>query len=122
MIDLIINLLTPIFVSMGASAADVGNYIRSVGGYIYAILAALAVMIVVMVAAQFVVKKGTRHVVRWSAGLAWVLVVLLCVNLICYGPLYARVQRHRLRQQRRRLRPRHQHPPVPGQRRLHHER
>ena len=34
MIDLIINLLTPIFVSMGASAADVGNYIRSVGGYI----------------------------------------------------------------------------------------
>ena len=76
---------------MGASAADVGNYIRSVGGYIYAILAALAVMIVVMVAAQFVVKKGTRHVVRWSAGLAWVLVVLLCVNLICYGPLYATV-------------------------------
>ena len=91
MIDFIINLLTPIFVSMGASAADVGNYIRTVSGYIYAILAALLVAIVVMVVAQFVVKKGTRHVVRWSAGLAWVLVVLLCVNLICYGPLYATV-------------------------------
>lgn len=91
MIDFIINLLTPVFVSMGASAADVGNYIHSVSGYIYAILAALLVMIVVMVATQFVVKKGARHVVRWSAGLAWVLVVLLCVNLICYGPLYATV-------------------------------
>ena len=30
MIDFIINLLTPVFVKMGASAADVGNYIRSV--------------------------------------------------------------------------------------------
>ena len=91
MIDFIINLLTPVFVKMGASAADVGNYIRSVSGYIYAILAALLVMVIVMVAAQFVVKKGTRHVVRWTAGLAWILVVLLCVNLICYGPLYATV-------------------------------
>ena len=78
MIDFIINLLTPVFVKMGASAADVGNYIRSVSGYIYAILAALLVMVIVMVAAQFVVKKGTRHVVRWTAGLAWILVVLLC--------------------------------------------
>lgn len=91
MIDFIINLLTPVFVSMGASAADVGNYIRMVSGYIYAILGALVVMVIVMVAVQFVVKKGARHVVRWSAGLAWVLVVLLCVNLICYGPLYATV-------------------------------
>lgn len=91
MLDFIINLLTPVFVSMGASAADVGNYIRMVSGYIYAILGALVVMVIVMVAVQFVVKKGARHVVRWSAGLAWVLVVLLCVNLICYGPLYATV-------------------------------
>ena len=44
----IINLLTPVFVKMGASAADVGNYIRSVSGYIYAILAALLVMVIVM--------------------------------------------------------------------------
>lgn len=91
MIDFIINLLTPIFVSMGASAADVGNYIRIVSGYLYVILGALLVMVIVMIAAQFVVKKGTRHVVRWSAGLAWVLVTVLCVNLICYGPLYATV-------------------------------
>lgn len=89
MIEILINLLTPVFVKMGASAADVGNYVRSVGSYIYAILATLLVMVVVMVAAHFVVKKGDRHVVRWSAGLAWVLVVVLCANMICYGPLHA---------------------------------
>ena len=91
MIELLIKLLTPLFVSMGASAVDVGNYIRSVSAYIYVILAALLVMIVVMVAAHFVVKKGTRHVVRWTAGIAWVLVVVVVVNLICFGPLYSTV-------------------------------
>ena len=70
MIDFIIDLLTPIFVKMGASAADVDNYIRSVSSYIYAILAALLVMVIIMAAARFLVKKGTRHVVRWTAGLA----------------------------------------------------
>ena len=34
MLDFLIDLLTPIFVSMGASAADVGNYDRTVVGYV----------------------------------------------------------------------------------------
>lgn len=91
MIDLLINLVTPIFVSMGASAADISNYIHLVSGYIYAVFAVLLVTIVVIVAARFVVKKGTRHVVRWTAVGAFLLAVLLVVNLICYGPLYATV-------------------------------
>ncbi len=91
MIDLLIELLTPVFVSMGASAADVSNYIRSLSGYVYAVLAALAVMVVVMIAAQFVVKKGTRHVVRWTSALAFLMVIVLIINLICYGPMYATV-------------------------------
>lgn len=91
MIDILINLLTPMFEAMGASAADVSNYIRGLSGYIYAIFGLLAVMIAVMVAAHFVVKKGTRHVVRWSAVLAFVMAVVLIVNLICYGPMYATV-------------------------------
>ncbi len=90
MIDLLIELLTPIFVKMGASPADVSNYIRILGGYIYAIVIAFAVMVVVMIAAHFV-KKGARHVVRWTSGLAFLLVVVLIVNLICYGPMYATV-------------------------------
>ena len=91
MLDVLINLLTPIFVSMGASAADVANYVRAAGGYVYAILGILAAVIVVMVAAQFVVKKGARHVVRWTGALAGVLAVLLVVNLVCFGPMYPMV-------------------------------
>ena len=81
MIDILINLLTPMFEAMGASAADVSNYIRGLSGYIYAIFGLLAVMIAVMVAAHFVVKKGTRHVVRWSAVLAFVMAVVLIQSL-----------------------------------------
>lgn len=91
MLDFLIDMLTPLFQSMGASAADVGNYIRTIGGYIYAILGVLLVTVIVMVAVHFVVKKGARHVARWSAGLACVLAVVLIVNLICYGPMYATV-------------------------------
>ncbi len=82
MIDLLIDLLTPIFLSMGASAADVANYLRALSGYVYTIVAALVVMVAVMVGTHFLVKKGTRHVVRWSSALAFVLVVVLVVNLI----------------------------------------
>lgn len=91
MIDLLINLLTPMFEAMGASAADVSNYIRSLSGYVYGILGLFAAMVLVMVAAHFVVKKGTRHVVRWSSILAFVMAVVLIVNMICYGPMYATV-------------------------------
>lgn len=91
MLDFLINLLTPVFESMGASATDVGNYVRTIGGYIYAILGVLLATVIIMVVVHFVVKKGIRHVVRWSAGLACVLAVVLIVNLICYGPMYATV-------------------------------
>ena len=91
MLDILIDLLTPVFVSMGASAADVANYVRAAGGYVYAILGILAAVVVVMVAAQFVVKKGARHVVRWTGALAGVLAIVLVVNLVCFGPMYAMV-------------------------------
>ena len=88
MINLIIDLVTPMLVNFGASAADVASYLTSLSTYIYVILGSLLAMIVVMIAAHFV-KKGSRHVVRWTAAVAWVLVVLLVVNMICYGPMNA---------------------------------
>lgn len=88
MIQLLIDLLTPIFTSMGVSATDVQTYVNMLSGYIYTIIGLLAVAIIVMVAAHFLVKKGTRHVVRWSAGLAWVLAVAIIANIMCFGPLY----------------------------------
>lgn len=89
MTDLLINLLTPILAPLGVSAADVNIYVNLVSGYLYVILIGLLVMAAVMVAAHFVLKKGDRHVARWTAAIAWVLVVLVTVNTICFGPLYA---------------------------------
>lgn len=86
MIQLIIDLVTPLLVNFGASAADVASYLTSLSTYIYVILGSLLAMIVVMVVAHCA-KKGNRHVIRWTAAIAWVLVVLLVVNLICYGPM-----------------------------------
>lgn len=88
MLQFIVNLLTPIFSSMGVSPVDVQQYVETCSGYIYGILAALLVMAVVMAAAHWLVKKGSRHVVRWGAAVAGVLVVTLLANLVCFGPLY----------------------------------
>ena len=91
MIDLLINWLTPTFVNMGASAADVANYLHAVESYIYWGVGALALMIVIMIAAHWLAKKGTRHVIRWTAALAFVTAVVVLVNAVCYGPLNALV-------------------------------
>lgn len=88
MIDFLIELLTPIFVGMGASVADVSNYMHMLSTYIYVIFGLILAVIVVMIAARFVVKKGTRHVVRWTSVVAFVLAALIIVNMICYGPMY----------------------------------
>ena len=85
--DLIINLLTPIIVSMGASAADVANYVHAVEPQINIIMIALAIMILIMILAHWLVKKGNRHVVRWTAAIAWLVVVVICANAMVQGPL-----------------------------------
>lgn len=90
MINLLANLLRPIFSSMGVSEADLISYLTQLSGYVYFILAALVVMIVVLVAAMKV-KKGLKHIVRWQAVLAFVVIVTVVVNMICYGPMYGNV-------------------------------
>ena len=45
---------------MGVSPTDVATYVNNFGGYIYAILGTFVLAVVVIVAAQFVVKKGRR--------------------------------------------------------------
>ena len=88
MLQFLINVLTPIFGGMGVSPEDVQQYVNDLGGYIYAILGTLLLAIVVIVAAQFVIKKGTRHVVAINACLAWVLITTILANVICFGPMY----------------------------------
>ena len=88
MLQWLIWMLTPIFTKMGVSEVDVQTYVNSLSGYIYAIFGSLLLAVAVMVAAHFFAKKGTRHVVRWTAGLSWALVVVVLANVISFGPMY----------------------------------
>ena len=86
MVQVLSNLLGPIFTPMGVSQADLESYLGMVTNYIWVILIGLAVMIVVMFLAHLA-KKGSRHVVRWTAVVAWLALVAVVANLICFGPL-----------------------------------
>lgn len=90
MINFLAKVLGPIFAGLGVSEADFQAYLTQLSGYVYAIIALLVVMIVVLVLAQKA-KKGFRHVIRWQAVLAFVAIVTILVNVICYGPMYSNV-------------------------------
>lgn len=90
MINFLAKVLGPIFANFGVSEADFQAYLTQLSGYVYFIVAMLVVMIVVLVAAQKA-KKGFRHVIRWQAVLAFVAIVTILVNVICYGPMYSNV-------------------------------
>ena len=90
MTGFLVNLLSPVFSSLGVSQADLTSYIEKLIGYVIAILALLVVMIVVMVVAHKA-KKGFRHVIRWQAAIAFIAIVAVLVNVICYGPMYNNV-------------------------------
>ena len=68
MTNLLANLLSPIYSPMGVSTADFTSYLKMCSGYIYAILAALVIMVVVLAAAGKA-KKGLRALIRWNADL-----------------------------------------------------
>lgn len=88
MLQFLIDWLTPVFTNMGVSETDVERYVHTLGGYIYAIVGLFVVAVAVMIAAHWVVKKGTRHVVRWGAGISWILIVTVLANIISFGPMY----------------------------------
>lgn len=91
MVDFLVKILLPIVSEMGVSQADLTSYLTKLIGYIYAILGFTIVLIIVQIAAHWLAKKGKRHVVRISAGVAYVLVLVILANMICYGPMYANV-------------------------------
>ena len=88
MIQFLVDLVSPFFLRLGVSQTDIDNYANQLSGYVYAILGLLVAAIIVMAAAHWLVKKGTRHVVRTGAALSWVLIVCILVNVICFGPMY----------------------------------
>ena len=80
MVNLLARLLGPIFTGMGVSEADLLSYLTQLQGYVYAILAALVVMIIVLIAASKA-KKGFKHVVRWQAVRSAIIRRRCCLNI-----------------------------------------
>ena len=82
----IINTLGPIFYGMGVSEADFASYLGMCMKYIYGILAALIVLIVVLIAAHWL-KKGLRGFIRMTSVVAFGLITTLLANAVVMGPL-----------------------------------
>ena len=85
MVDLLVKLLGPTLYNLGVSEADLISYLTQLEGYIYAIIAAVVVLVAVMFLAHFA-KKGFRCAVRLEAFMAFLTAILIIVNSICYGP------------------------------------
>ena len=90
MVDLLVKLLGPTLYNLGVSEADLISYLTQLEGYIYAIIAAVVVLVAVMFLAHFA-KKGFRCAVRLEAFMAFLTAILIIVNSICYGQMYANV-------------------------------
>ncbi|MDO4521614.1 MAG: glycoside hydrolase family 3 C-terminal domain-containing protein [Eubacteriales bacterium] len=90
MVNFLAGLLGPFVTSLGVSEADLLSYLTQLQGYITGILVAIVALIVILIAAHWA-KKGFRHVIRWEAVMAFFVAILVMVNSICYGPMYANV-------------------------------
>ena len=91
MINVLFNLLYPILSGMGVSQADLMSYLTKLAGFIYTILGMTVVLIAVLIGVHFFRKKGKRAIVRGSAVVAYIGILVVLVNAICYGPMYANV-------------------------------
>ena len=87
LVSALMTVLGPIFNSMGAETSQVKPYLEKCVPYLTAFLIALGLLVVLLIAAHWLAKKGSRHVIRWSAVLAFLLAVVMIVNLVCYGPM-----------------------------------
>ena len=90
MINFLSSVLSPIFAPMGVSEADLLSYLTMLQGYVWAAIAIIVGVIVIMFLAHFA-KKGNRHVIRWIAGLGGLAALVGIVNAICFGPMYNNV-------------------------------
>lgn len=89
--EFVTGLLMPILTDMGVSEADVVNYVGQCIGYIYALLIALAAVIAVIVVTTLKARKGIKLPINVSACVAWLLAVLIIVNMVCFGPLQSNI-------------------------------
>ena len=71
---------------LAINMSDVMNVITSIKSYLIAIGIIVAVAIVIMIAVMKL-KKSTKKLVRGTALVAMLTGIVICVNLICTGPM-----------------------------------
>ncbi len=84
------NTLGPVFYNMGVSEADFASYLTSCLKYVYGILIALGVLVIILIVAHWL-KKGTRAFTRLTAVVAFILVVAILVNVMCFNELRSNI-------------------------------
>ena len=90
MLQMIQKLIGPTLYGMGVSEADLTSYLVQLSKYIYIILAAAAVLILVLIFAGFA-RKGNRAFIRLQSLIAFIAAVAVVANLICWGPMKTNV-------------------------------
>ena len=90
MLGLIQKLIGPVLYGMGVSEADLTSYLTMLSKYIYVLLAALAILILVMIFGGLA-KKGSRAFLRLQTLIAFIACVAIVANLICWGPMKTNV-------------------------------
>ena len=85
MIDWLVGVLSPTFENMGASTTDIQKYATELAPQIYAILGIVAVVILAMILVHFLVRRGSRAMVRGIVALFGLLGLVIVVNTIAFG-------------------------------------
>ena len=86
MIELLAKLISPITEPMGVATADLISYLNAMSSHLLIGGIALLVLILVLIFACKV-KKGWKAWTRLQAVVAFLAVVVLLVNAVCYGPM-----------------------------------
>ena len=85
-IELLAKLVSPLILPMGVSYADLLFYLNAMSGYLLAGGIALILLLLILIFAHKL-KKGWRAWARCQAVIAFLAVVVLIVNMVCYGPM-----------------------------------
>ncbi len=86
MIDLMAQLLSPVILPMGVSYADLVLYLEILAPYLLGILAAFIMLLLVIFFVRRI-RKGWRGFVVLQSVVIFLLVAVLLVNAVCFGPM-----------------------------------
>lgn len=86
MIELLAKIISPITEPMGVATADLISYLNAMSGHLLAGGAAVVALIAALILAGKA-KKGWKGWIRLQSVVAFLTVLVLLVNLVCYGPM-----------------------------------